>query len=104
MDFGISIGLGGLTVLVVGAVLVGLGTYLVGEVDNAWQWLVTGAAAFIGAFVASEWIVGFRGFEPVWDGLALVPALGGGLVVGGIVDFAVRLLMGPTTTHRPMSA
>ena len=94
MDFGISLGIGGLTLLVVGAILIGLSTYLIGNVDNAYQWLLTGGAAFIGAFVASEWIVGLRGFEPVWDGLALVPALVGGVLVGGLVDIAVRMITG----------
>jgi hypothetical protein len=104
MDFGISLGIGGYAVLAIGAVVIGLATYLIGEVENPYQWIVTGVAAFIGGFVASEWIVGFRTFEPVWDGLALLPALGGGVVVGGIVDFGMRLLFGGTTTNRRLTA
>ncbi len=102
MDFGVSIGIGGLTVLVIGAIVLGLGTYLIGEVDSPYQWLVTGVAAFVGGFIASEWIVGFRTFEPVWDGLALLPALAGGLIVGGVFDVGMRLLMG--RTRGPTSA
>ena len=39
-------------------------------------------AAAIGALVASEFIVAWQALGPVVDGLALVPALAGGLVVG----------------------
>jgi hypothetical protein len=54
--------------------------------------------------VASEFIVAWRTFEPVWDGLALVPALLGGLVVGIIVEVATRRLTGGTYSGRPMAA
>jgi hypothetical protein len=41
----------------------------------------------------------------VWDGLALVPALIGGLIVGVIVELATRYATGGTyAAHRPMSA
>jgi len=103
MDFGISLGIGGVTVLVIGAIVIGLATYLVGEVENPYQWIVTGVAALLGGFVASEWIVGFRAFEPVWDGLAILPALGGGVLVGAVVDVAMRLLTGGRS-HRAYTA
>ncbi len=41
-----------------------------------------GLAAFAGGFVASEWITAWRTIEPVWDGMALIPAIGAALVVG----------------------
>jgi hypothetical protein len=40
----------------------------------------------------------------VWDGLALVPALIGGLVVGGVVEVATRYMTGGTYSGRPISA
>jgi hypothetical protein len=54
--------------------------------------------------VASEFIIGWQAFEPVFDGLALVPALIGGLVVGLIVEVTTRLVTGGTYTGHPMSA
>jgi hypothetical protein len=41
---------------------------------------------------------------PVVDGLALVPALAGGLVVGLVVEFATRYVTGGHYTHGAMSA
>jgi len=104
MDFTISMGIGGLTVLIIGAIAIGLGTYLIGDVNSPYQWLVTGTAAFVGGLIASEFIVGFRTVEPVWDGLALLPALAGGLILGGVVDFGMRLRRRRSATQGPTSA
>ena len=40
-------------------------------------------------------------FEPVWDGLAIVPALIGGLVLGIVVEIATRYLTGGTYAGHP---
>ena len=90
MDLGISIGLAGALILVVGALAIAIGTQLVGEVAYGPAWALVGVAALAGGFVASEWIVGLRAFEPVFDGLALVPAMIGGLVAGIAVDAITR--------------
>ena len=60
--------------------------------------------AGIGALIASEFIVGWRTFDPAWDGLAIVPALIGGLVLGLIVDVVTRYLTGGTYAGRPTAA
>jgi hypothetical protein len=90
MDLGISMGVFGALVLVAGAVVIAIGTQLVGEVKFGLEWALVGIAALAGGFVASEWIVGLRTFEPVFDGLALVPALIGGLAAGIAVDAVTR--------------
>jgi hypothetical protein len=54
--------------------------------------------------VASEFVIDWRAFGPVWDGLALAPALIGGLVLGVVVEVATRLVTGGSYLHRPMSA
>ena len=98
MELAITLGLGGWILLIVGAVVFC-------EANTGYEWLVDGVAAFAGALIASEFIVGMRTFAPVWDGLALVPALVGGLIVGVIVELATRYLTGGTyTAHRPMAA
>jgi hypothetical protein len=54
--------------------------------------------------IASEFIISLRTFEPVWDGLALVPALIGGLVVGLVVEVATRYMTGGRyIASRPMA-
>jgi uncharacterized membrane protein YeaQ/YmgE (transglycosylase-associated protein family) len=104
MEFAISLGLGGWLVLAAGAVVLGGIAQFIGQPRTGFEWLATAIAAGIGAVFASEFIVGWQAFEPVWDGLALVPALVGGLVVGTIVEVATRYLTGGTYSGRPMSA
>ncbi len=101
MDFAISIGIGGWILVLAGALAFGIIAQLVGETQTGYEWLVDGVAAFVGAIVASELVVAWRGFEPVYDGLALVPAIAGGVVLGVIVEVATRYFTGGTyvTTH-----
>jgi uncharacterized membrane protein YeaQ/YmgE (transglycosylase-associated protein family) len=74
-----------------------------GETRTGYEWLVDAIAAGIGALIASEFIIGWQAFEPVFDGLALVPALIGGLVVGLVIEVVTRFMTGGTYTGHPMS-
>jgi uncharacterized membrane protein YeaQ/YmgE (transglycosylase-associated protein family) len=104
MEFAIGLGLGGWIVLIVGALLFGAIAQFVGETRTGFEWLGDAIAAGVGALAASEFVVAWRTFEPTWDGLALVPALLGGIVVGLVVEVATRYLTGGTYTGRPVSA
>jgi uncharacterized membrane protein YeaQ/YmgE (transglycosylase-associated protein family) len=104
MELAIGLGLGGWILLIVGALVFGAVAQFIGETRTGYEWLAAGFAAGIGALVASEFIVAWRTFEPVWDGLALAPALAGGLVVGIVIEVATRYLTGGTYSGRPMSA
>lgn len=104
MEFAISIGLGGWMVLIVGALVFGAVAQFVGEARTGFEWLGDAIAAGIGALVASEFIVAWQTFQPVWDGLALVPALIGGVVLGLVVEVTTRYMTGGTYSGRPMSA
>ena len=104
MEFVIEMGVGGAAVLVIGAVVFGVVAQFVGETRTGYEWLVDAIGAGIGALVASEFIIGWQAFAPVFDGLALLPALIGGLVVGLIVEVETRLLTGGTYSGRPISA
>lgn len=104
MEFAIGLGLGGWIVLIVGALVFGGVAQVIGETRTGLEWLVDAVAAGIGALVASEFIVAWRTFEPTWDGLALVPALLGGIVVGLVVEVATRYMTGGTYSGRPISA
>lgn len=104
MDLTISIGFGGWAVVVLAAVVFGIVAQFIGDARTGYLWLIDAIAFGIGAVVASEFLVGMRGFEPVFDGLALVPALVGGLVVGGVVEVITRYLTGGHYGPRPMSA
>jgi uncharacterized membrane protein YeaQ/YmgE (transglycosylase-associated protein family) len=104
MEFAIALGFGGWIVLIVGALAFGVVAQLVGETRTGFEWIVDAIAAGIGALAASEFIVAWRTFEPTWDGLALLPALLGGIVVGVVVEVATRYMTGGTYTGRPISA
>jgi uncharacterized membrane protein YeaQ/YmgE (transglycosylase-associated protein family) len=104
MEFSIALGVLGWLALAVGALIFGAIAQFVGEARTGYEWLIDGVAAGVGALVASEFIVAWQTFEPVWDGLALVPAVIGGLVVGIVVEVVTRYLTGGTYATRPMSA
>ena len=94
MDFTTDIGVLAVVSLAVGAVVLGIVLQLIGDVRFGFEWVITAVAAFAGGFVASEWITSFRTVEPVWEKMAILPAIGGVLVVGVIVDAVIRY-----TTH-----
>jgi uncharacterized membrane protein YeaQ/YmgE (transglycosylase-associated protein family) len=104
MEFVIALGFGGWALLIVGAVIFGVVAQFIGQTRTGFEWVVAGIAAGFGALFASEFIVAWQTFEPVWDGLALVPALLGGLVLGIVVEVATRYLTGGTYSDRPMAA
>ncbi len=99
MDFSFDVTILGLLVLVVGAALIGAGMGLFDENGTPYWWLMTGIGALIGAFVLSEY-VGLDTFAPVWEGVALLPALVGGLVVGAAVELTMHFTHRGTPFHR----
>ena len=73
MELAITLGIGGWLVLLAGALLFGVIAQFIGDVRTGYEWLADFAGAAIGAVIASEFIISARTFEPVWDGLAIVP-------------------------------
>src|SRR6186713_2251723 len=104
MDLVITLGLGGWAILIVGSLIFGGVAQFIGETRTGYEWLVDAIAAGIGALVASEFIVAWQAFGPVIDGLALAPALVGGLALGLIVEVATRMVTGGRYTHATMHA
>jgi uncharacterized membrane protein YeaQ/YmgE (transglycosylase-associated protein family) len=104
MELAISLGLGGWTVLIGGALVFGVVAQYIGNTRTGFEWLADAVAFGVGAVVASEFIIAWQAFAPVYDGLALIPALAGGLVVGLIVEVATRYMTGGTYTGHPVSA
>ncbi len=92
MELTFSIGLVGLAVLAVGALAIGATDLFLSQEATGIEATATAIGAFIGGFVASEFAVTWRDWEPVFDGLALGPALIGGLLVGVITAVVVRLV------------
>ncbi len=106
MDLAITMGIGGWVVVLLAALIFGVIAQVVGETRTGYEWLVDAIAFAIGAVAASEFVIGWRAIEPVWDGLALLPAAIGGLVVGLIVEIVTRYSTGGryTSYHKPTAA
>ena len=73
MELAISLGFGGWLVIIAGALVFGVIAQFIGEARTGYEWLVDAIAAFAGAFIASEFVISFRAYEPVFDGLATRP-------------------------------
>ena len=104
MELAINMGLGAWVGVILVALLFGVVAQFVGQAGTGYEW-IAGAVAFgLGAVAASEFVVGWRAIAPVIDQLAVIPALGGGLAVGLVVDVATRLLTGGTyrSSDRPL--
>ena len=105
MEFTLTLGLAAWVVVIAGGLLFGAAAQFIGEARTGYEWLVDAVAFAIGAIVASEFIIAWQAFQPVFDGLAIVPAAIGGLLVGSLVEVATRYFTGGSyTTHQPMSA
>jgi hypothetical protein len=99
--FGWDVGMSGLAVilLVAGALIVGAIPLFIGEARTGYEWLSTAAAVLAGGWLGSEAFGGISTFGPVFDGLDLVTALVGGVLLGAVADVAVRYVTGGTYTH-----
>ena len=94
MELAISLGLLGWIAVIVGALIFGVVAQLIGETRTGYEWFVDAIGAGVRAIVASEFIVAWQSWGPMFDGLAIVPALIGGLVVGVVVEVVTRYLTG----------
>lgn len=106
MELAIDMGLGAWAVVLVAALVFGIAAQFIGDTRTGLEWLIDAIAFALGAIVASEFVIGWRAIDPVWDNLALIPAVLGGLVLGVIVEVATRLLTGGNYrgTEGPMAA
>jgi uncharacterized membrane protein YeaQ/YmgE (transglycosylase-associated protein family) len=82
----------GWIILVVGALAVGAVAQWLFKADMPYRWVITAIATFVGAIAASEWL--FADWTPEIEGIAVWPAIVGGLVVGVVVDFIAQYYAG----------
>lgn len=80
----------GFIVLLAGALVLGIIVQYVGQARSGFDWLVTAVAAAVGSYVASEWLGGASTWGPQLDGLYILPALIGAIVLGAVVEYAAR--------------
>lgn len=68
------------------------------------EWLIVALAGAFGAYFFSETIVsstlfeGFKSWGPQWDGMFVVPAVIGGVLLALIADLGVRASSSPQLT------
>ncbi len=84
-------GIGAFVLLIVGAAVVGFAYQAIGTPRFTYDWLIAGIGAGVGAFVAGQSLGPATTWGPVFDGLYVLPALLGGLALGGVVEYVVRL-------------
>lgn len=69
-----------------------------------YEWLIVAVGASVGAWLASEltWTQWFSGANlgPTWEGLLIIPAVIGGLIIGAVFELVARTVepAGQTTT------
>lgn len=101
MELALSLGVFGWIAAIAGALVFGILAQAIGQARTGYEWVIVSIAALVGAVAASEFIVAWQSFGPMFDGLAIVPALIGGLVVGGAVEIATRVVTGGSYVSSP---
>jgi hypothetical protein len=98
--FGWDVGMSTLAaiLLVGGAVIIGIASYFIGEVRVGYEGFTTGFAALVGGYLGSEAFGTLSTWGWEIEGLFVLPAVLGAIVVGGIVDAVVRAMTQGTYT------
>jgi hypothetical protein len=85
-----------LMLVIVVAIVLGIVVQLAGVTRSGYDGLITGIAVVGGAIIAGQWLGSSSTWGPQFDGLYLLPALIGGVVLGAIANLAVRFAFPPT--------
>jgi uncharacterized membrane protein YeaQ/YmgE (transglycosylase-associated protein family) len=99
MEFSLDMTVWGAVIIIIGSLVIGVVSQFIGDVRSPYQWIVVTIAAIVGAVFASEMVTSWQTIEPVWEGVALLPALAGGIVLGVIADAIVRFATGGSYRH-----
>ncbi|HEY7525435.1 MAG TPA: GlsB/YeaQ/YmgE family stress response membrane protein [Candidatus Limnocylindria bacterium] len=101
--FGWEVGMnwGEALVLIAGALVIAAILQVIGRVGFGTEWIFTGVAALVGGWLGSEAFGSLSTWGPVMDGLYLVPALIGAVILGGVVDAFLRYGTGGTYLPAP---
>ncbi len=62
---------------------------------NEYDWVYIAGGALLGGFTANVW---YSGFGPVVDGLSLVPAVLGAVILAAVVEVIYRSFIRPRQT------
>jgi uncharacterized membrane protein YeaQ/YmgE (transglycosylase-associated protein family) len=87
--------------LIVGAVVLGAIPQFVGEPTIGYEFVFPMIGAAVGGWLGSEAFGEFSTWGPEFEGLYVLPALIGAVVVAALVDAVVRYVSGGTYLHEP---
>ena len=78
--------------VILAALVLGVIVQLYFAPKTAYEWLITAVGAGLGAWFVSEltWSVTNMNVGPTWEGLLVVPAAIGGLVLGAVFELVAR--------------
>jgi uncharacterized membrane protein YeaQ/YmgE (transglycosylase-associated protein family) len=101
--FGWDVGMSAIAafLLVAGALFIGTVPLFIGEVRSGYGLLATAAAVLVGGWLGSEAFGGMSTIGPAFEGLYLLTAVLGSVVLGALTDRAVRYLSGGSYTREP---
>jgi uncharacterized membrane protein YeaQ/YmgE (transglycosylase-associated protein family) len=94
VGWNLGIGAWAALALVVGGLLLGLLAQSIGEVVAGYEWSLTAVAGIVGGWLGSEAFGSASTWGPEWDGLFIVPAIIGGVVLGVVIDLIARWITG----------
>lgn len=100
---GWNVGMSGWAVvaLLAGAVIIGIVLQYVGDVTVGYEWSIAALAAIVGGWLGSEALGALSTWGLLWEGMYVVPAFIGAVVLGFVVDLAVRFVTGGSLVHHP---
>ena len=100
---GWNVGMTGVAValLFMAAIVIGVVVQNIGEAKFDYEWVLTAVAAFIGGWLGSEALGAASTWGPEWEGMYLVPAFIGAIVLSGLVAVAIRYINGGTQVSHP---
>lgn len=85
--------------LVAGAILIGVVSHFVGDVTTGWEGPIVAVAALIGGYLGSEAFGAFSTWGYAFEGLYVLPAVIGGVVLGAVTDAVVRFTTEGSYVH-----
>jgi uncharacterized membrane protein YeaQ/YmgE (transglycosylase-associated protein family) len=92
------VGIWTFVLLIVVAVVVGVVAQVIGTPRFGYDWVMAAIGAAVGAFVAGQYLGVFTAWGPQFDGVYLLPAALGGIIVAAAVEAMVRMTAPSTTT------
>lgn len=88
----------GVIALLAGALVLGFAWDAIGHAGRRYAWLFAAIGAFVGAYVASEFLGTASSWGPALDGVFVLPALIGAIILGGLVEWGVRATTPPRSS------